>query len=384
MIYFDNASTSHPKPKELIEEINYYLRDIGVSPGRGSYQASQYAMKYVNQLRDQLCKLFMLNTPSHLAFTKNATHSLNLVIKGILKEGDHVLICSNSHNAVIRPLETLKRTKKINYDIFDVDSCGQIDASQLKSKITRKTQLIVCNHASNAFGVVTEIGNLVEISHQEQIPILLDVTQTAGIIPLDANQLEIDFLAGTGHKTLQGPPGVGYLYVKHPEKITTLIEGGSDGNASSSPLHPQIMPCKLEAGTLDYLSIAGLKGSLDGIIKKTLFCNIREHGLRLTEYAWERLEKIPSVTLHATTDLSKKVPIISLSVKRMLPSTIASVLDQKFKILTRAGLHCSPISHKRMGTFPSGTLRISFNYSNTFDEIDFFVESLTSIIKEIN
>ncbi len=378
-VYLDNAATANPKPAQMINEINHYLSIIGASPGRGSHLLSIKASDYVYSVRQLLAQLFSIQNPSNIIFSSNATHSLNIVIKGFLKKNDHALICSYSHNAVIRPLEALKKERDVSYDIFSIDKNDYLNIQEIENKIQSSTRLIICNHASNVIGVKSDLYSISKLSKKYNIPILLDATQTAGIIEENYQDLDLDFIAGTGHKTLLGPSGIGYLYIKNEDLITTFMEGGSSGNSSSSKSHPQYLPYKFEAGTLNYIGIAGLKGSLQEL-NRISFKKIYLHEKNLTEYTINKLKMFPEIIIYGTCDIEKKVPLISFNVNNILPSNICSILDKKYNITTRSGLHCAPYCHKSIGTYPQGTLRVSFQYKNTIQEIDYFINNLKKVL----
>ncbi|MBA3815722.1 MAG: aminotransferase class V-fold PLP-dependent enzyme [Parachlamydiaceae bacterium] len=381
MIYFDHATTCYPKPKEVVEEINYYLQNIGVSPGRGSYAAQERAIEYIDEVRVEIADLFHITTPFNIAFTHNATHSLNIVLKGFLKENDHVIACSFSHNAVIRPLNMLKQKSKIECDFLSVDVNGNINLIELQNCIRPETTLVIFNHASNVIGVRSQFEKTLSLLKSKGIAVLLDVSQTAGIVPLNAEALGIDFLAGTGHKTLLGPPGVGFLYVKDSDLVDTLLEGGSLGNASSSLNQPKIMPAKFEAGTINYVSIAGLRGGL-AAAKNQSFEKIMKDCLHITSYAWDNLASLSGIQLWGSSDFTLKVPIISFSIQGILPHVVAQYLDTEGGVAVRSGLHCAPVCHKYLGTYPTGTIRLSFGHNNTEEEVDTFINILSKLLSE--
>lgn len=380
MIYLDNASTSFPKPREVISSIDQFLTNYGVSPGRGSYSLANQAEHLLSKTRQSLSQMIGGDRHDHLVFTNNATHSLNLVIKGFLRNEDHALICSYSHNSVIRPIDRLKRLGKITYDIFHIDQKGGVNLAQFEASIKDNTRLVICNHASNVLGVVAPIAELAHLCYARGIAFLLDCTQSLGYFPIDISLTPIDFLVGTGHKTLLGPTGIGFLYVKNPECLETFLEGGSSGNHSISPFHPSIMPYKFEAGTLNMTGIAGLNGALE-YINKISYVQIAKKSMELTKYAWNKLKEIKEVILYGTEEMSLKVPIISFNIKGIISSEAADIYNEKYQLCLRSGLQCAPLIHKIMGTLPTGTLRISFGHLNTTEEIDCFINATKSIIK---
>lgn len=380
MIYFDHASTSYPKPNEVVNEISCYLNEIGVNPGRGSYTIQKHANDYIDNVRAELASLFHIANPSHIAFSYNATHSINTILKGYLKKNSHVIVCSFSHNAVMRPLELLRHTQKIEYDILPIQHDGRIDLDLLKALIRPTTSLVIFNHASNVIGVRTHFEKALPLLSEKKIPILLDITQTAGLVPLNIEDLGIDFLVGTGHKTLQGPPGIGFLYIKNPEQVNTLMEGGSSGN-SSSLKHPEVMPDKFEAGTINYVGIAGLKGALEST-KSMGFKEIMNQSMQVTTYAWNMLSKFYRIQCYGSSNMEVKIPVISFTIQGLQPNVLAQLLSSAGSIATRPGLHCAPVCHRNIGTYPSGTLRLSFGHKNTTNEIDFLEATLKHILKE--
>lgn len=374
MIYFDHASTAFPKPAEMMDEITFYLENIGASPGRGSHDAQKNSKEYIDGVRGKIASLFNISTSSHIVFTSNATHSLNIVLLGYLKENDHVLVCSYSHNSIIRPLEQLKKEKNIRYDLFPVDEEGCPSFTEIEKRICPETALVVFTHASNVLGVRQQFEDLLPYFKKKQIAVLVDVAQTAGILPLNADALDIDFIAGTGHKTLLGPSGMGFLYLKNPELVKPLLTGGS-GGTSSSLQPPEIMPAKFEAGTLNYMGIAGLAGGL-----KALKASSLDTATAVAKYAWSQLAKLPEVILYGSADFNKKIPLISFSIQGLIPKTIEEILAREYCISTRAGLQCAPSCHRMNKTFPQGTLRISFGHTNTREQVDIFINAIKEII----
>ncbi len=377
MIYLDNASTSWPKPSALIEEMDIYLKEIGVSPLRGSYSKTEEGDFFISNVRRKLSNLFNINNPNQISFTLNATHSLNIVLKGLLKAGDHVVLSNFEHNSVIRPLEKLMRSSGIFYSIYESNSEGFFDLEQIETLIRDNTKLIICNHASNVIGVISPISEIGKISQKHGIFFLVDCAQTAGILKIDVEQDHIDFLAGTSHKTLLGPPGLGFLYVKDPSKLDTLCEGGSGYN-SLSKIHPQIMPLKFEAGTLNYLGIAGLYGSLK-FLENEGTAKIYDLEMQLMQYFLENISQIKHVKIYGTQKLNFKIPLLSFNLKSLLPSEVAYILDKKYSICVRAGIQCAPLIHKTINTLPHGTVRISFGFQNSIEEVDLLVQAIKNI-----
>ncbi|MDB2613727.1 aminotransferase class V-fold PLP-dependent enzyme [Chlamydiales bacterium] len=378
MLYLDHASTSHPKPDAMIHGISEYLNTVGASPGRGSYSSANKGSDFISAARKELSALFHITNPNHLAFSSNATHSLNILLKGFLKEGDHVVICSHSHNAAFRPLKTLSKERGITFTVLPISKNGSVDLYLLETMLNKKTALILLNHASNVTGIITEIGPLSKMLDDKNIAFGLDVSQTAGYIPLNVNETPISFLAGTGHKTLMGPSGIGFFYAKDPLKVSLMLEGGSSGNASSSPNHPKSPPYRFEAGTLNYLGIAGLRASIKHC-QKMGFSKMLKQGLEVTAYLINQLQKLPYITLYGSESASQKIPLISFNMHGITPSAVAHILDEEYAIAVRSGLHCAPNCHKTLGTYPTGTVRVSVGNHITKENMDYLINAIKKI-----
>lgn len=373
MPYLDQASTSYPKPPEVPIFIQEYLTHCGVSPGRGNHYLAVKADQLVEKTRKDLAKLLNIQRAENLIFTHNATHSLNLILKGFLRPQDHVLLCQYSHNAALRPLEALKQ-RGISYDIVPIDEEGNVDLHQLQSKCNARTRLLIATEASNVIGTLADFQEAFSLCRSRSIAILIDTTQSLGYTQLRES---VDFLVGTGHKTLLGPSGVGFAYIQDPSQVTPFCEGGSPGNSSLAAVHPEKMPYKFEAGTPNSVSIAGLCGALQ-YIRKIGFSAIAGHALNLTDKLIKGLLALPQITLYGSRDLVKKVPILSLNVKGWLPSQVAHELDQRYQICVRAGLHCAPLIHRKLGTAPTGTVRVSLGHQNSEEEVDLLLQALST------
>lgn len=378
MLYLDQASTSFPKPEEVSISIAQYLNHIGANPERGGYRVAREASQLVYETRKLISNLLAIDNPNMVSFTHNATYAFNILIKGFLKPNDHVIFCSNSHNSVVRPIEKLRHQRSISYDVLPIEKDGEIELSNLEKILNKKTKLVLINHASNVTGVITELVSICSFLSGKSIPIALDITQTAGIVPINITSLAVDFVIGTGHKTLWGPPGVGFFYAKESNSVDTLIEGGSGGHNSSSPNHPQFMPHKFEAGTLNYIGLIGLKASIEYCLSIS-FEKILHLERNILCYLTDQLSNNSKIMLYRSEDSQKKIPILSFNVKNIDPTTVATILNDKFDIAVRAGLHCAPVCHKSLGTYPAGTVRVSLSHLNTEREINKLVEALNEI-----
>lgn len=383
MIYLDNASTSYPKPQLVMDGIHKYMNNFGVSPNRSMHKLANQASILLDETRQMIADLIKAEDKNHIVFTNNATHALNFAIKGVLKQEDHVLVCNYSHNSVLRPLEHLKRLNKINYDFFEIDQNGDIDFNAVKSKIRSNTRLVIMNHASNVIGVKSSSKEMSKFCKKHDLLFLLDVTQSIIYEPINVKEEDIDLIAGTGHKSLLGPTGVGFLYVKDAASIESLMEGGSGGTSSLSPIHPMQLPHKLECGTLNMTSISGLHGALSYIFEESIG-TISSHSLDLIKILWKKLDDIDEIVKYGTSNFGKKVPILSFNIKNILPSEAAYRYNADFGICVRAGIQCSPKLHHYIGTLPTGTIRVSSGPFNTTDHIKVFIEATKKLIKEGN
>ncbi|MFA6066743.1 MAG: aminotransferase class V-fold PLP-dependent enzyme [Candidatus Babeliaceae bacterium] len=376
-IYFDHASTSYPKPPHVLQEISYYLTEIGVSPGRSSYKRAIAAEEVIFNTRKLLAALLKAQYPHQIIFTLNATHALNIIIKGTLSHGDHVIITNYEHNAVVRPLESLKHKRAISYDIVESDILGNFNMDDFTKKIQKNTKLIIANHGSNVLGSTAPIELIGNVAKEHNVLFAVDGSQTTGLLDIDVNKCNIDFFAFTGHKSLLGPSGTGGFYIKKSDHVATLYEGGTGSN-SISLIHPESLPTKFEAGTINYMGIAGLLGSLQYLSVNGIdaLCKTK---INITNYCLSRLLLIPEIIIYGAIT-EKLLPIISFNVKNILPQEISYRLDKEYNIMTRSGLQCAPLIHATLQTFPHGTVRVSFGYQNSYEQVDCFIYALKKII----
>ncbi|MEW6441093.1 MAG: aminotransferase class V-fold PLP-dependent enzyme [bacterium] len=377
-IYFDHAATSFPKPPEFWEELTTYQTSIGGSPGRGAHRAADQASEWVYETRKELAALFRVTEPERIVFTANATESLNLALLGLLRHGDHVVTTSQEHNSVVRPLTYLARTRNVLISYVPLSPEGELDPSDVRKSIRRKTRLIVVNHASNVTGAIAPLEAIGSLSGS--LPLLVDATQTAGLVPLDVEKSNVALLAFTGHKSLYGPTGVGGLYIRPDQDLSPLKTGGT-GSLSEEPDQPAFLPDRYESGTLNMLGIAGLKGSLR-FLRKTGIDAIRRHERDLLKRLERGLAGRAGFRLYGPSLDSVRTGTVSLNLRGWEPSEVSYLLDRLYAIRTRSGLHCSPGTHRALGTFPSGTVRVSVGYFNTVDEIDKLLDALYDILQQ--
>ena len=377
-VYLDNSATSWPKPSGVLNAINDYLNEYGASPGRSGHQFALRAAREVFETRELIAGLFHAKSSERVIFSANATHALNIALKGILKKGDHVIISHMEHNSMIRPLRYLENLGLIEISIVDCDVRGNINIEKLKNSFKPNTKLVATIHGSNVAGTVLPINQIGEICKSKNVFYLIDAAQTAGFVPIDMQKDNIDILVFTGHKKLYGPPGIGGLCINDDIEIDTLIHGGT-GSKSENETHPEFYPDRLEAGTENTVGVAGLKAGIEYIIEKGIE-NLRKKQLQLVKYFVNQLQEIDEIIFYGPDRNEERLPLISLNIKNIIPSDLAYKVDNEYEIMVRAGLHCSPLAHKAMGTFPQGTVRFSIGCFNTEREIEYTVDSLKKII----
>ncbi len=377
-IYLDNTATSWPKPPEVINTISDYLNNYGASPGRSGHKLALKAARMVFETRDLISEFFNLCNSERVIFTPNATYATNIAFKGILKKGDHVIISHLEHNSTHRPLRQLERLGIIELSIFDCDKELRPSPEKLEKYFKDNTKLVSVIHGSNVLGTVSPISEIAALCKKHDVLLHVDAAQTAGFLPIDIKAQNIDILTFTGHKKMFGPSGIGGLCISENINVDALIHGGSGSN-SEYDYHPLVYPDKLEAGTPNSVGIVGLKAGLEFILK-TGQENIIRHTQELCQYFTEKLADINELKIHAANMNEMQIGVISISSDKYRPDEFAAILDSEYGIMTRAGLHCSPLAHKAAGTFPYGTLRFSPGYFNTQEEIDIVINALKQII----
>ena len=380
MIYFNNAATTYPKPDIVYEQVDNFFRNEGVNPGRSQGVKTMNINRRIFDTREKLAQFFGIKDSSRFIFTSGATESLNLVLKGYLKQNDHVISTKLEHNSVIRPLNKLKQEGRITVTFIDFNKNGIIELEQVKNAVKDNTSLIVLSHASNVLGTINNIKEITDFAKSNDLKILIDAAQTAGVLDIDVEKTNIDMLSVPGHKSLYGPPGIGGLYIADGIELDTLMEGGTGSN-SLNTLQPDILPDKYESGTLNTLGIVGLGAGVD-FINKTGRKKIYEHEIKLVEKFIKELKGIKDILIYGTTDLNKKVGVVSINLMNLSANKFAHLLENEYNISVRAGLHCAPLLHKSMHTQDKGMVRFSFSYFNTEKEINHALNVIESIVKK--
>ena len=376
-IYLDNAATSFPKPKEVATAVYDFMVNNGTSSGRGSYKKAMQSDYIVYECRKLIGKLFNFDNPKKVVFTSNVTDSLNIAMRGILKENDHVITSSLEHNAVWRCLKTLERDINIKIDTVECSKDGITNPQDIKKYIKKDTALIVFTQTSNVLGTIQPIREIGAIAREHNIPFLVDSAQSAGAMKIDVKEDNIDILAFTGHKSLLGPMGTGGLIINTNIDIKPLKAGGTGGD-SAYEYQPDYYPNHLETGTSNVSGIAGLREAIKFLNKEGIE-NIHNKEKELTKYALEKLETVKDIEIYGPKDCEKMLSVISFNIKDKRPEDVGSILDQKYDIMLRAGLHCAPTAHSVIGTKERGTLRIGLGYFNEKEDIDKLVEALNNL-----
>ncbi|GAB6158675.1 aminotransferase class V-fold PLP-dependent enzyme [Desulfotomaculum varum] len=376
MIYFDTAATSWPKPPEVWQAMEHFIKEVGASPGRAGHKQTVEANRIVDETRQLLAELFNVADHQRIIFTLNATDSLNLALKGLLRAGDHVITSSMEHNSVTRPLYTLE-FYGVQVTKIQCDKQGHIDVAKMAEAIKPNTRAIVLTHASNVTGTIMPVEEAGRLAARHNIHFVLDAAQTAGLLDIDVKKLNISLLAFPGHKGLLGPQGTGGLYIREDVELMTLREGGT-GSGSETPYQPNMMPEKYESGTLNAVGIAGLGAGVK-FLRKTGMANIREHELQLTRRFLEGAAGIAGLQIYGPAELSKRVPVVSFRIDGYKAGQVGERLDKEYNIACRAGLHCAPDAHRTLGTFEEKLVRFSFSYYNTPKEVDYALAALRQI-----
>jgi cysteine desulfurase family protein len=381
MIYLDHAATSWPKPPAVIRAMADFCEHAGGNPGRSGHRLSLASARLVYDARELLAELFHVSDPLRVIFTANATHAINLVLRGLLHAGDRVVTTSMEHNAVMRPLRALE-DRGVQLAVIPCASDGSLDLTQAAAAITPGTRLVVINHASNVAGTILPAAEIAQLAHHAGALFLLDAAQTAGVMPIDVEATGIDLLAFTGHKGLQGPPGTGGLVV-HDAVDTSLIEPlvyGGTGSHSEYETQPESCPDKFESGTLNGVGIAGLGAGVRWVLDRGVEA-IRAHEIELARLLIEGLSAVPRVTVHGPADIGQRTATVSFTVRNRTVSEIGLRLDDEFDVLCRVGLHCAPAAHRSLGTFPEGTVRFAAGASTTVDDIQAAVAAVREIVR---
>lgn len=388
-IYLDNASTTFPKPQAVADAVYQYITHAGTNISRGTCATTTEDLVFAT--REQLCRFFGGGDSKNVVFTKNITESLNIIIKGLLHSGDHVLVSAMEHNAVMRPLQQIGTelttgnapADAITFSRIPCNEEGALCLDALPQLMRSNTKAIIMTHASNVCGTVQPLAQVGSFCQEHGLKFIVDSAQTAGVLPIDMQAMHIDALAFTGHKGLLAPQGIGGFVLRESmiDEITPLIVGGT-GSLSHTEHTPRFMPDKFEAGTLNLPGIAGLHASLTWLQQQGIG-KILTHELTLTQQFLDGLQQLEAqklLRIIGKRDCTDRVGVVSVSTEKMDIAELAFILADKYAIATRVGLHCAPNAHKTLGTYPTGTLRFSFGWHNTAEEVNVALQALKEVL----
>ena len=380
MIYLDNAATTNPKPASVIQAVNRALRLYSANPGRSGHAPSVSAAEAVYRARENIAQFFGLSQTENVIFTHNCTAALNTVIKGVLRQGDHVVISSLEHNSVLRPLEQLSQSCVITYSVAPVGQDADITIASFRGALNGRTRMIVCTHASNVFGSILPVRRLCALAHSNGILFCLDAAQSAGVLPIDIGQDGYDYVCCAGHKGLYGPMGTGLLLIGGHAPVPDPLIAGGTGSESSDPLTPDYLPDRLESGTLNVPGIVGLSAGTD-FVRRQGIANLCRKELAHIHFLYDRLKETDRVRLYTPhPDEVPVAPVLSFSVDGVDSETVAAYLDRHDQIALRAGLHCAPLAHKHMGSETGGTVRVAPSVFTTHQEIQILIKALNKFV----
>lgn len=391
-IYLDNASTTFPKPREVADAVYQYMTGVGSNIGRGGYTSAYAAEEAVFAARQLLCDFFGGEDAKNVVFTKNITEALNVIIRGLLQPGDHVLVSAMEHNAVMRPLQLIGRELEpgeqapadaISFSRIPCDKEGNLQLEALPKLVQPRTKAVLMTHASNVCGTLLPIARVGEFCQDKGLLLLVDSAQSAGVFPINMQQLHIDALAFTGHKGLLGPQGIGGFVLREHmvTKLAPLIVGGT-GSLSHTESTPRFMPDKFEAGTLNLPGIMGLAAGVRWLNQRGM-ASLRAHELALTEQLLTGLldlEQQGLLRIVGRRDIVQRTSVVSIAATKQDLAVVAHRLNEEYGIATRVGLHCAPNAHKTLQTYPTGTLRFSMGWHNNEEDIGAALKALREVL----
>ncbi|MFC1521339.1 aminotransferase class V-fold PLP-dependent enzyme [Elusimicrobiota bacterium] len=377
VIYLDNAATVYPKPKAVLDAMIDLYRRFGVNPGRSGYDLCVVGGNFVDETRRRLTEFFGGDDPSRLCFAYNASDALNILIFGLVNEGDHVISTVLEHNSVLRPLNHLKRDKGVEVDLLEPGPDWRISPERVAAAIKKNTKLVAINHGSNVIGIIQPVAEIGRICREKGVTFLIDTAQTAGMVPINMKEMNIDALAFTGHKSLLGPTGIGGLCVREDLEVRHTRAGGT-GVKSAYPYHLEEYPYRLEVGTGNFLGIAGLLEAQKYLARKGVE-NIYHHEMELFTRLEDGLSRIKGLTLHGPKGSEHRLPVLSFTLEAQDPADTGTMLDVDHSIATRTGLQCAPLVHDHLGTSPRGTVRMSIGPGNKAEDIEAAIRAVESI-----
>lgn len=378
--YFDNSATSNPKPKAVLEKVQEALISFNGNPGRSGYKKAVEIDRAIYNVRVKIAEFFNIKDPLKIAFTSNASESLNFAVKGAGLSDCHIISSVLEHNSVLRPLHYLRDEKNVSLSFVSPHKDSEDFLKEIKSLINEKTKAVVLNHISNVTGYIADIEAVGKLCREKNLLFIVDASQSAGFLKIDVEKFNIDILCFTGHKSLFGIQGTGGIYIREGISLNPLLEGGT-GSFSKLPRQPDRMPELLECGTLNTPGILSLGAGID-FINSVGLENIKNHEYALTKRFIDKISEIKNITIYGYKDIFRGA-VVSLNIKNISSSDLSAVLDEEFNICTRSGFHCAPLAHKFYDTYETGMVRFSFGYFNTAEEIDYAAEALKEICSEL-
>lgn len=378
-IYFDNGSTSYPKAPGVAGAMEQLITQGAFNINRGNYEGAYEVEAQVLETREQLARLFHAKSSRQVIFTPGITYSLNYFIKGFLQPGDHVIVTGMEHNAVMRPLRQME-SRGVCYDMAKTDREGEVSLDSVENLFRPETKAVILLHASNVCGTIVPIQEIGELCRKHQVFFVVDTAQSAGTIPVDIQKSCIDFLAFTGHKGLLGPQGIGGFLISEEldAQMEPFIAGGT-GSQSDSLDMPRELPDKYESGTMNIPGIIGLHAALS-YIEDVGVEALHDKKMELTGYFLEQVRRFPEIRIAGKQGVEGRTAVVSLDFVNRDNALIAFELEQTYGIMTRVGLHCAPMAHQALGTYPQGTVRFAFSAQNTKEEIDVCIQAFREIL----
>lgn len=376
-LYLDNAATSWPKPDCVHDAVDQYARQNGRAVGRGATDASQQLQQTVDRCRHRAAELLGATSKNEVVFTFNCTDSLNAILHGSLRSGDHVVTSVAEHNSVLRPLRQLERTRGVSVTTVEIDQVGRIDPADIRAALRPDTRLIIVQQVSNVTGIIQPVEEIGEVAREANVLFAVDAAQSAGHLPFQLSDFRPDFLACAGHKGLLGPLGTGLLWIAPglETELQPLRQGGT-GSRSELDVQPDVMPDRFESGNHNAPGLVGLDAAL-GFLSERGIESIREHELALATSLCGQLAELDTITVHSSPDREQHTGVVSFASDIYASDELAALLSQHFQIDTRAGLHCAPGVHRRLGTLDrQGTVRVSFGWKSTEDDVNRLVDAL--------
>lgn len=375
--YFDNSATSFPKPESVYKCVEKAVRLYGANPGRGGHRMAVEASQAIYETREKVASLFNIKKPLQIAFTYNSTYALNFAVKGAVPKDSHIITTSLEHNSVLRPVFYEKDENNAHVSIIEPSEDGNIHSEDIIAAMKPDTKAVVLTHMSNVTGTIIDLLPITTEARKRNILTIVDVSQSAGFLDIDVEEMKIDILCFTGHKSLFGIQGTGGIYIREGIPFSPIIEGGT-GSFSKMKRQPHSMPEALEAGTLNTPGIVSLGAGID-FINSIGLENIRKHEYSLTEKFIEGIKNIEEIIIYGP---EKRGPVVTLNIKGVDSGDLAAYLDEEYGILTRAGIHCAPLAHESMHSGENGGVRFSFGYFNTEEDITYAINTLKNIVSD--